>query len=88
MSTKTQIPSKAQLRALKELAKGVTRFGPGMMCQYQTGKVLVDRGWAESLDDKEYMSSTYHKGYRSYLKARITPAGKEAIADALRGRLR
>ena len=51
-------PSPAQLRALKEIAKGATRFGPGMLYQYQTGKVLVSRGWAESIDDKQYMSST------------------------------
>ena len=77
------LPSPAQLRALKEIAKGAMRFGPGMMCQYQTGKVLVARGWAESIDDKQYMSSTYHKGYRPYLKARITPQGREALKDAV-----
>ena len=46
------VPSPAQLRALKEIAKGAMRFGPGMMCQYQTGKVLVARGWAESIDGR------------------------------------
>ena len=80
------VPSPAQLRALKEIAKGATRFGPGMLYQYQTGKVLVARGWAESIDDKQYMSSTYHKGYRSYLKARITDEGRGVLRGVVKKR--
>jgi len=72
--------SKAQHRALKELAKGVTTFGPGFSCLYTTGKRLVEQGLAQSIDDRQYNSSTA-KRRRPYLKARITDEGRAALKN-------
>ena len=72
--------SKAQHGALKEVARGETRFGPGFLYKYQTGKALVDRGLAESIEDKEYGSSSFRKGRRPYLKARITLRGRDVLS--------
>lgn len=72
--------SKAQHNALKELARGETSFGGGFLYLYRTGKALVDNGLAIELEGGDYRCSAYDKRRRPYMKARITPKGREVLS--------
>ena len=80
----TTPPSKAQLRALTELAKGSVSFGPGFVMMYRTGKALCAKGLATALEDKPTACSCSPSRRRYYMRAIITPAGLAALRVAKR----
>ena len=70
--------TKAQRKALRELSRGVTTFGAGMMYHNDTLDVLVNLGYAEVIDKRRLVCPSESK-YRMYTKARITPNGKNKV---------
>lgn len=74
--------SKAQRRALGELGRGETCFGPGFLYMYTTGRALVERGLAVAIDDRAYCSSADStRRRRRCLRARISDAGRAALKE-------
>lgn len=71
--------SKVQLRALKDLKVESTMFGPTLTYAEKTGRALVNKGFAEIIDEGPCTSASKRHSRNWCITAKITQKGKEFL---------